>query len=157
MIRNILSAELEVIMDHRYLSGVMEQQVKYTNGDLSWHPIDLIKDENPHFVAVYVLNNDLGKVSNGIHRCWARTLFRALKCTIRRMKKVEFSCVESTTYNPVVSKKARRQHAKQARLAHAQKPIPVPPMKKRTFKHGLEVPKNWKDIKRMDDAAGNTR
>ena len=26
-----------------------------------------------------------------------------------------------------------------------------------TFKHGLEVPKNWKDIKRMNDAAGNTR
>ena len=73
------------------------------------------------------------------------------------MKKVDFSYIESTTYNPVVSKKARRQQVKQARLAHAQKPIPVPPMKKRTFKHGLEVPKNWKDIKRIDETAGNTR
>ena len=99
----------------------------------------MIKDEDPHCVAVYVINNDLGKVSNGIHRCWVRPFLRALKRTIRRMKKVEFSLIESTTYDPVVSKKLRRQHAKQARLAHAQKPIPVTPMKKRTFKYGLEV------------------
>ena len=30
-----LSAELEVIMDHIYLSGVIELQMKYINGDLS--------------------------------------------------------------------------------------------------------------------------
>ncbi len=42
-------------------------------------------------------------------------------------------------------------------MAQAKKPIPVPPKGKRTFKHGLEVPKNWKDIKRIDDSAGNTR
>ena len=103
------------------------------------------------------MKHDIGKVSNGIHRCWARIFIRALKCTIRRIKKVDFSFIESTTYNPVVSKKASRQHVKQARLAQAKKPIPVPPMKKKTFKHGLEVPKNWKDIKRIDYTAGNNR
>ena len=154
---DVLSAELEAIVDHRYLSGIIEFQVKYTNGDLSWHPIDLIKDENPHCVAVYVINNDLGKISNGIHRRWARTFLRALKRTIRRMKKVDFNYIESSTYDPVVSKKARRHVVKRARRAQAGKPIPVPPKGKRTFKHGLEVPKNWKDIKRIDDAAGNTR
>ena len=154
---DVLSAELDSIVDHRYLSGIIELRVKYTNGDLSWHPMDLIKDENPHCVAVYVLNNDLGNISNGIHRRWARTFLRALKRTIRRMKQVDFSFIESSTYDPVVSKKARRQQAKRARRAQAEKPIPVPPKGKRTFKHGLEVPKNWKDIKRIDDAAGNTR
>ena len=154
---DVLSAELEAIVDHRYLSGIIEFQVKYTNGDLSWHPIDLIKDENPHCVAVYVINNDLGKISNGIHRRWARTFLRALKRTIRRMKKVDFNYIESSTYDPVVSKKARRHVIKRTRRAQAEKPIPVPPKGKRTFKHGLEVPKNWKDIKRIDDAAGNTR
>ena len=44
---DVLSAELHSIVDHRYLSGIIELQVKYTNGDLSWHPIDLIKDEDP--------------------------------------------------------------------------------------------------------------
>ena len=56
----------------------------------------------------------------------------------------------------MVSKKARQTKAKNARLAQAQEPIPVPPKGKRTFKHGLEVPKNWKDIKRIDNSAGNT-
>ena len=57
----------------------------------------------------------------------------------------------------MVSKKARKMKAKKARFAQAEKPTPVPPKGKRTFKHGLEVPKNWKDIKRIDDSAGNTR
>ena len=64
--------------------------MKYTNGDLSWHPMDLIKDEEPQAVALYVLSNDLRKVSNGIHRPWARSFLRALKRTIRRIKKVDF-------------------------------------------------------------------
>ena len=83
---DVLSAELEAIMDHIYLSGIMELQVKYTNRDLSWHLICLIKDEVSHCVAVYILKNDLRKVSNGIHRRWSRTFLRALKRTIRRMK-----------------------------------------------------------------------
>ena len=32
---DVLSAELETIMDHRYLSGIIEIQVRYTNGYLS--------------------------------------------------------------------------------------------------------------------------
>ena len=73
------------------------------------------------------------------------------------MKKIELSFIESITYNPVVSKKFHRHHVRQARQAQADKPIPVPLMKKITFKYGLEVPKNWKDIKMIDDDACNTR
>ena len=65
---DVLSAALEAIMDNRYLYGVKEFQVKYTNEYLSWHPINLNKDEDPHCVAYYVMNNDLRKVSNGIQR-----------------------------------------------------------------------------------------
>ena len=31
---DVLSAELHTIVDHRYLSGIIELQVKYTNRDL---------------------------------------------------------------------------------------------------------------------------
>ena len=144
---DVLSAELLSIVDHRYLSGIIELQVKYINGDFSWHPMDLIKDEDPQAVAVYVLSNDLGKVSNGIHRRWARSFLRALKRTIRRIKKVDFYHIESSTCDPTVSKKVRQMKSKKPRLAQTNKPIPVPPKGKRTFKHGLEVPKNWKDIR----------
>ena len=86
MTDNVLSFELLSIVVHRYLSGIIELQVKYTNGELSWHPMDLTKDEDPQAVAVYVLSNELGKVSHGIHRRWAHSFLRALKRTIRRIK-----------------------------------------------------------------------
>ena len=70
---------------------------------LSWHTINFIKDKDSHCVTSYVTNNNLEKVSNGIHHFWTRTLLRSLKRPIRRMKKVDFSLIESTTYNPVVS------------------------------------------------------
>ena len=57
----------------------------------------------------------------------------------------------------MVSKKSRQNKAKKERLAHAEKRIPLPTKGKRNFKHGLKVPKNWKDIKRIDGSAGNTR
>ena len=63
-----LATELKTITDHRYLVGMLELKVEYTNGEKSWHPIGLIKDEDPHEVANYVLSNDIGPVSNGTHR-----------------------------------------------------------------------------------------
>ena len=80
-----LTAELESIVDHRFLSGILELQVEYTNGDVSWPPMDLIKDEDLYAAANYMLRNDLGMVSNGIHRRWARSLLRALNHTVRRL------------------------------------------------------------------------
>ena len=72
-----LTAELEAIVDDRYLVGALELQVPCTNRDPSWHPIDLVKDDEPHAVANYVLSNVLGIVSNGIHHRWARSFARA--------------------------------------------------------------------------------
>ena len=31
----VLTSELESIVDHRFLSGILELQVEYTNGDIS--------------------------------------------------------------------------------------------------------------------------
>ena len=67
-----LAAELHSITDHRYLTGILELRVEYSNGDQSWHPIDLVKDEDPHAVANYILSNDLGTVCNNIHNRWVR-------------------------------------------------------------------------------------
>ena len=70
-----LAAELHSITNHRCLAGVLEFKVEYSNGDLSWHPIDLVKDEDPHAVANYIIKNDLGPVYNNIHNRWARLFF----------------------------------------------------------------------------------
>ena len=62
-----LSAKLVDIVAHRYISGILDLQIKYTTGGYSWHPLDLIKDENPQVVTKYGICTDPGKVSNGQH------------------------------------------------------------------------------------------
>ena len=138
------------------MAGILKLQVEYSNGETSWHPIDLINSEDPHAVANYVIINDMGKVSNGIHRRWARAFLRVLRRTIKRLRRIQSSGFESTIYDPL-PKKAHSRRAKRARRAQAEAKIPDPPKGKRNFKYGLEVPKNWMDIKRLDAAAGNTR
>ena len=36
-----LAAELKSILNHRYLSGILELKVAYSNGEIEWHPISL--------------------------------------------------------------------------------------------------------------------
>ena len=118
----------------------------------------MVKNEDPQAVAQYVMSNDLGKISNGQHRRWARAFLRSLKRTIRRMKRVAFQELTASSYDPNPSKKASSRRAKrQCRKAQAKEAVLKPPKGKRTFKYGLEVPKSWKDIIRKDTAAENTR
>ena len=44
-IDDYLDDELKVITDHRYLASILELKVDYNNGEKSWHPIGLIKDD----------------------------------------------------------------------------------------------------------------
>ena len=59
--------ELDFILDHRFLSGILELQVQYSTGEIEWHPLDLVKHADAQAVAHYVLTNDLGPISNGKH------------------------------------------------------------------------------------------
>ena len=46
-----LSAQIKAITDHRYIAGIIELKVEYTDGGTSWYPISLVKDEKPHATA----------------------------------------------------------------------------------------------------------
>ena len=94
-----LSAEIKSIIDHRYVAGILEFKLEYTNGDTSWHPLALVKYEDAHATANYFLSNDLGYISNGIHRRWARMFLRSLKRTLRRLRRTDFYSFESTTFD----------------------------------------------------------
>ena len=63
-----LSAEIKVITDNCYVSGILKFNLEYTNGDTSWHYISLVKDEDPHVVTDYVVRNHLVIISNRIHQ-----------------------------------------------------------------------------------------
>ena len=52
-----LFAELNAIINHIYSADVLEFKVKYINWDMTWHPIDLVKDEDPHATANYIITN----------------------------------------------------------------------------------------------------
>ena len=65
---NDSSLKFDRIVDHRYLSGILELNVNYSDDSSSWMSIDKMKGENPGLVAEYVVSTELGKVSNVIHR-----------------------------------------------------------------------------------------
>ena len=37
-----LSDEIKAITSHRYLGGILEFNLEYTNGDMSWYPITVV-------------------------------------------------------------------------------------------------------------------
>jgi len=147
--------ELDSILDHRFLSGILELQVQYSTGDIEWHPLDLVKHADPQAVAQYVLTNDLGPISNGKHRRWARSFLRSLKRTLRRLRRCHMFGFDATTYHPTPKKRRSRRATQLQRDEERKQEKTTEPKCKRTFKYGLEVPKNWKDILRIDAAAGN--
>ena len=157
--------DIEAITDHRIAGGVLELELKYATGDDShddyeWHPIGLVKDEDPYAVAKYVMNNDFGSIHTSRQHRWARALLRSVRQTIRRRRRVDdlFGGFTSQTFvptpdepsrpknvSPNVWKRTRRAEKKAAKRKH-----------KAEFKYGIEIPRNWADIVRIDLAAGNT-
>ena len=62
---NDSSLNVDRIISHRYLSGILELKVVFPDGISSWISIDKVKDENPRLVADYVMHADLGKIFDG--------------------------------------------------------------------------------------------
>ena len=152
-----LDPTIDKVTSHRYLSGVLELKVHFSNGITSWLSLDRVKDVNPKIVADYVMATDLGEVSNGIQRRWARAFLRSLRRTIRRMRMVNPSGLNAFSDNiksPSQSSLHRKTRARRGGTKASKKKSKSP---KVTFKHGLEVPRSWKDVVRIDAEAGNRR
>ena len=50
-----LSADIVALHDHRKAAGILELWLEHYNDDKSWHSIELVKNEDPHAVANYVI------------------------------------------------------------------------------------------------------
>ena len=152
-----LSTELKAIIDHRSSNGVLKFKVYYTNGDEQWHHIDLIKDEDPHTTANYIIINDLVAISDISHGRWVRLFLRFFKITLRRLHYSDFPGFDATTFNPphTCKKQCSRRYAKNNKVPAGTSHKTPAPQKRRAFKCGLEVPKNWKDILRIYYEASN--
>ncbi len=47
--------EIDALLDHRFVSGILEFECQYSNGDTLWHPLSLVKNDDPYLLAKYVL------------------------------------------------------------------------------------------------------
>ena len=105
MVRNLPGC---VASQGRSFNGVLEFKAGYTNGDDQWNHIELIKNEEPHTTASYIIINDLGTILNMPNGRWARLFLRSLKIILRRLRHSEFPGFEATTCNPSPTSKKQR-------------------------------------------------
>jgi hypothetical protein len=148
------------IVSHRCVDGILELEVEYSSGDKEFHPIALLKEEDPHAVAEYVLRTDLGRHLNTIHRRWARSFLRVVRRAMRRLFRVNHGsipCPPSVDMGHISSSRGiKRQRLLTIRRQKKKKPGRNN-RQQGTFKYGLEVPRTWKDVLRIDKAAGNKK
>jgi len=153
--------ELRSIVDHHFVDGVSELQIEYDSGETEWHPLFLVKDEDPKATAAFILQSDFGTIINGKHRRWARKFLRSLKRTMRRLFRVRYTGYRAMVYDPLPKvPTVRTRHAIAAIAARAK----AKPKKKKSgnsqmgsFKYGIEVPKKWCDFLRIDADMKNTK
>ena len=50
-----LSAEWVTIEDHIFINWILELNISYSNGDKSWHPLNLVKDDGSNNTANYIV------------------------------------------------------------------------------------------------------
>ena len=135
---------------------------KYDSGNTEWHPLELVKADDPWSVANYVMQNYLGDRANQIHRRWARVLLRSVRRVRRRIKQSNTFSFYASTYHPTNKKLRSRRCCKLRRTANDKDTLDSkenPELLRYTTKieYGHAVPRKWKDILRIDIMNKNTK
>ena len=153
--------DLNAIISHRTSNGVLELEIEYCSGNTEWAYFNVVQEEDPQACADYVMNNDLGKIFNSKYRRWARKFLRSVRRTMRRLFRVRYDGFNSRYYTPKPT--APLLHCR--RVANSKKEKQRRNVKKKAttnkqmgnFKYGIEVPKKWSDVLRLDKAAGDSK
>ncbi len=172
--------DLHAILGWRYADGMLELEVEYSSGETKWHPYSMVQDEDPHAVAEWVLDTDLGTVLNGRHRRWARKFLRSVKRTMRRMHRTSWfqnvsasfasevhpetddkTSISEENLDFIPTRSTRRADAAASGTGNSQKKR-KPKCKNSNkqmgnFKYGLEVPSHFKRAVQIDHAANNRK
>ena len=151
----IISTKLADIISHCHASNILELATKYTGGTFSWHPIDLVMDKDPHAIANYVMQNDLGNIHNNIYGRWVRKFYVLLNVLCVNCVGAHISVSPPLPTHRESNKHCRRGTAMCGNSKKVSVPTSLPSQSSKTFKYSFEVPQNWADIKLLDIAAGN--
>lgn len=75
---DVEAPEITSILAYQFNGGKLEFLCKYATGNKEWHPIDLVKNNDPLSVANYIMQNDLGKPANNIHWRWVQLFLQTV-------------------------------------------------------------------------------
>jgi len=148
--------DMEDIVSHRWLDGVLELEVQYKTGNTNFLMYDSVFDENPLAVARYIQTSSLGKdKSTAKYARWARTLLRDVQKTIRRMFAISPNKSHPVCDAPTKPISSRRS------IPHGSKKPPNKKKKKgwngripRT-KYGIIIPTSYTHAIEIDRQNGN--
>ena len=159
---DVETPEISHILKHQFNGGILEFLCKYDTGNTERHPISLVKADDPYSVANYIMQNDLGEAANNIHRRWEQLFLRTVRRICRNMKRSNIFSFYSGSYHPTNKKLRSRKAKKLRRTAEASDTSEAKQqqkLKRKVYKiqFGHAVPKNWKDIIRLDTLNGNRK
>ena len=150
--------EYHAIRSHRWIEGILELEVEYCTGETEFLPYDLVRDEDPHATATYIISMNIESDSSSArYYRWARRFLRDIKRTIRRLYRInhqyfgapdEQSSTASSSATKKVQGNRRVNRKKKTKPGRNNRPHV-------TTKYGVEVPKNWADVKCLDKHNNN--
>ena len=104
MDKDIEAPEITKVLQHQYNGGTLEFLCKYDSGNTEWHPLELVKADDPWSVANYIMQNNLGDCANQIHQRWSCILLQSVWRVQRRMKQSNIFSFYASTYYPTKKK-----------------------------------------------------
>ena len=152
------------IADHRWNDETLEVLCLYDSGDKEWHPFDLVQADDPTSLAKYISRNDIGNsATEQIIKRWSRVYKRALRRIFKRCIKSNCFRFYSGAYHPTPKtlRSCRIRKARQMKFGDAEslealaRPPEVSSRRASKFEYGIEVPRNWGDVLRLDAESGD--
>lgn len=150
------------ILSHRWAEGALELEVLYRTGDKEFLLFDVVQDNDPMGVSMYILDSDLSKDKSTLkYTRWARKFQREVRKSMRRMS------VVFRKKTPTPQPDEARRHISGRRVDRTQPPDAQKKQKKKKktkpgrngripqTKFGIKVPTSFEQCVEFDEENGN--
>lgn len=152
----------------RWNAGVLEFDCTYDTGDIEVHPFERVQCDQPTVLAKFLSRKDVNigncETAQTINR-WTRQFKRALRRAWRRAIKSNVFRYYSGRHHGTNKKLRSRRLRKAARAKFEDKDSDeakvwlqdqvIKGQRTKKFEYGIEVPRNWEDVIRIDTENGD--
>ena len=147
-VATIGGAGIVAIQDHRWKSGQLELNVKWTTDESTWEDFKSMKVDHPRMTAEYLVGNNVSRKSNldgDRNMAWARKTMRDVARATRRI---------SQLYDFELDAHVRVRRTRRPKVRPKKRKKIGPPMER--LKYGVQVPRNVKEAFELDAKNKNT-